>query len=54
MAKDSPRIGGLLNDLGLVLKHQGHYADAEQLSREPGDPRESLGHEHSSVGSRPL
>jgi len=27
-----------------------NYADAEQLAaREPGDPRESLGHEHSSV-----
>jgi hypothetical protein len=32
--KNSPRVAGLLNDLGLVRKHQDHLDDAERMLRD--------------------
>jgi tetratricopeptide (TPR) repeat protein len=42
---NSPLVAGLLNDLGLVRKHQDHLDEAERLLRESVAIREkSLGH----------
>jgi tetratricopeptide (TPR) repeat protein len=47
---NNPLVAGILNDLGLVRKHQNHLEDAERLLRESTAIREkALGHNNGKT-----